>query len=438
MEKKQTTYVLKMIFFAAIGLTAFMIPLPFFEGQTFVNFLSNFLLDNFDNFLMYFITILTWISTLLSIVCEFVSFDNKIDDYFKVKKGTLFTKIVASLILVILFFNLDIPIVNSADTGRNMLGLGKSLITISIALSYFLPLLISSGIMEFIGVITQDIVEPIFKVPGSFSIDLITSWFGASNAEVIMAREKYRAGYYSKRETAVIMCNFSLVSVSFVYIMAQAANLDGMFTTIFLVAAAVCVILAVIMPRIPPLSTISDEYYEKAKPLSMEPPAGKSKFSWGLEKGVEQSKAFNPKSIFPQGTKVMVSIWIELIPTVICWGTIGLILAYHTPVFQILSYPIAMVLQWIGLEGVSIAAPAVLVGFIDNFIPSILIAGIESAFTRFVILEVALVQMIYLTEVGAVAIQSDIGIDFKRLVAIFLERTIISFPIIYLIARFII
>lgn len=60
--------------------------------------------------------------------------------------------------------------------------------------------------MEFFGVLTQNMITPLFKVPGVAALDLVTSWFGASNAEVILCREKYKMGYYSKRETAVIMC----------------------------------------------------------------------------------------------------------------------------------------------------------------------------------------------------------------------------------------
>ena len=51
-----------------------------------------------------------------------------------------------------------------------------------------------------------------FHVPGRASVDLIASWFGAANAAVILTREQYMKGFYTKREAGYIMTNFSLVS----------------------------------------------------------------------------------------------------------------------------------------------------------------------------------------------------------------------------------
>lgn len=40
------------------------------------------------------------------------------------------------------------------------------------------------------GALLKPIVRPLFHVPGRASIDLIASWFGASNAAVILTREQ--------------------------------------------------------------------------------------------------------------------------------------------------------------------------------------------------------------------------------------------------------
>ena len=40
------------------------------------------------------------------------------------------------------------------------------------------------------GVLLKPIVRPLFHVPGRASIDLIASWFGASNTAVILTREQ--------------------------------------------------------------------------------------------------------------------------------------------------------------------------------------------------------------------------------------------------------
>ena len=92
-------------------------------------------------------------------------------------------------------------------------------------------------------------------------------------------------------------------------------------------------------------------------------------------------------------------------------------------------------LKLFGVEEAMAVAPATLVGFTDMFIPALLITGIESVKTKFIIGVLSLVQIIYLTEVGAIAIKSEVPLNFVRLFVIFLQRTIIAIPMIVLFAN---
>ena len=71
------------------------------------------------------------------------------------------------------------------------------------------------------------------------------------------------------------------------------------------------------------------------------------------------------------------------------------------------------------------------------FLPAILAGGIESEMTRFIIASVSVTQLIYMSEVGGLLLGSKIPVNFKDLVIIFLLRTLISLPIIVLIAHII-
>ncbi|GHT78202.1 membrane protein [Spirochaetia bacterium] len=437
-EKK---YVFKFIVSAVFGLGSFMLPLPFFNNKTLVAYLSALLTNTFKGFLIYFAGAIIIFSAIMSILGIFLGDDTKygkkIRSMFSPKPLYVITKIIAGVFMVMILADVDIPIITSADTGQTMLDLGVSLIAIAITLSYVLPFLTDCGIMELFGVLTKDLITPLFKVPGVASLDLITSWFGASNAEVILCREKYHMGYYNKKETAIIMSNFSLVSVSFCYVVTSATHLSGSFTLIFLSACGISALLAIIMPRLAPLKNIHETYYDRKKEVDTSVPKGWTSLSWGLFQSCERTKKFTLRNIGRNGTGVMLSIWFDLIPVVIAWGTLGLIAVYYTPVFTWLSYPLKLILPFLGLESVSVAAPAALVGFIDMFIPALLIAGVESVKTRFIITLLSLVQMIYLTEVGTVMMQSNIGLTFPKTLAIFLERTVLSFPIILILANII-
>ena len=92
-------------------------------------------------------------------------------------------------------------------------------------------------------------------------------------------------------------------------------------------------------------------------------------------------------------------------------------------------------MQVLGVEEAFAVAPATLVGFTDMFIPALLIGGIESVKTKFIIGVLSLVQIIYLTEVGAIIIKSEIPLNLWKLFVLFLERTIIAIPLIVLFAN---
>lgn len=128
-------------------------------------------------------------------------------------------------------------------------------------------------------------------------------------------------------------------------------------------------------------------------------------------------------------------MFFDLIPIVVAWGTIALMIATYTPVFDWISYPMGLYLQLFGVEEAFAVAPATLIGFTDMFIPALLITGVASVKTKFIIGVLSLVQIIYLTEVGAIIIKSEIPLNFWKLLLIFLERTVIAIPIIVLMAN---
>jgi len=63
--------------------------------------------------------------------------------------------------------------------------------------------------------------------------------------------------------------------------------------------------------------------------------------------------------------------------------------------------------------------------------------GIQSDMTRFIIAATSITQLIYLSEVGALLLGSKIPVNIKELFIIFIERTLITLPIISIIAHFI-
>ena len=116
----------------------------------------------------------------------------------------------------------------------------------------------------------------------------------------------------------------------------------------------------------------------------------------------------------------------------------SLAIAEYTPIFNWLSAPIVPLLELLQLPEAAKAAPAMLVGFADMFLPAVLGKGIESELTRFVVACVSLTQLIYMSEVGVLIIKAKLPLNLLELFVIFIIRTLITLPIIALMAHWIV
>ncbi|WP_058308993.1 YjiH family protein [Gracilibacillus massiliensis] len=301
----------------------------------------------------------------------------------------------------------------------------------------FMPLLLQFGLMDFIGTIVRKIMQPLFKLPGRSSIDALASWMGSGTVGVLLTTQQYESGYYTKREAAVVATNFSIASIAFSLVIARFLSIDHLFVQFYLTVIVAGVIAAIIVPRIPPLSRKADVYYEKAgKQINEDVPDGVSSFKWGVEKAVEKAgQVKSYRGVIKSGVLNVIDIWFALIPLVMALGTIALIIAEKTPIFNYLSYPFIPFLQLLQIPEAEAAAPAMIVGFADMFLPAVIGSGIESELTRFVIGVMSLAQLIYMSEIGILLLKSKIPISLFQLFIIFLQRTIITLPVVALMAH---
>ena len=128
-------------------------------------------------------------------------------------------------------------------------------------------------------------------------------------------------------------------------------------------------------------------------------------------------------------------MWFGILPTVMCIGTIALICANYTNIFQVLGTPFLPLLKLLQVPDASAAASTMIIGFTDMFTPSILIAECASDMARFIVAVVSVTQVLYLSEVGGLILGSKLPLNIWELFVIFLERTIISLLIVCPIAH---
>ena len=329
----------------------------------------------------------------------------------------------------------------SGDTGAFVLNdLLTVLFSIFLFAGLFLPLLLNFGLLEFFGSLLTKIMRPVFKLPGRSSIDCITSWLGDGTLGIMLTNKQYEDGFYTEREAATISTTFSAVSITFSLVVINTVGLGNIFVPFYLTVPFAGIVAAVIVPRIYPLSKKKDTYYNgKTNKIDESIPEGYTSLSWGYEQAITKArKNSSIKEFFADGAKNVLDMWVGVLPVVMCMATIALIIATYTPLFKILGVPFIPILQLLQVPEAVQASQTLVVGFADMLLPSVVASTtITSEMTRFIVAAVSVTQLVYMSEVGGVLLGSKIPVNIKELIIIFIERTLITLPVIVLIANFI-
>nr|WP_273846216.1 YjiH family protein [Halalkalibacter alkalisediminis] len=439
-----TTDKLKFLIPSLLGLFLFLIPVPYDGRWTIgVGILAEFFQNVFSDYLPQFMVVVLVISVLLTLVARvakpaWLVNSEFLKGLFYVSGFWLSMRILGATFALMVVFQFGPSFIWDAYTGGTVLyELVPVLTTWFLFAGLLMPLLLEFGLMDFIGTIVRKVMRPLFKLPGRSAIDAVASWMGSGTVGVLITTKQYEEGYYTKREAAVIATNFSVASIAFSLVVISFIGLDHMFVPFYTTVVIAGLIAAIICPRIPPLSRKTDTYYEPVgKQISEDVPEGMSRSQWAVELAV--SKASEIKSVgyvAKKGLQNVLDIWFGLIPLVMALGTIALVVAEYTQLFVYMSYPIVPILELMRIPEAASAAPAMIVGFADMFLPAVVGSGIESELTRFVIAALSLTQLIYMSEIGILLLRSKIPLSLLDLVIVFIQRTIITLPIIALMAQ---
>ncbi|NGP45103.1 YjiH family protein [Bacillaceae bacterium SIJ1] len=437
---------IKFIIPSLIGVFLFMTPMKTGDGFTIpiailAGNVQSLLADQLSAIMMVMIVF----TAIMTVIVRFLG-KEKLDrtpffqQLFYVNAFWTLTRVIAAIFAVMVFFRIGPEFIHSDNTGQMLLGdLLHVLFSVFLFAGLFLPLLMNFGLLELFGTLMTRVMRPLFRLPGRASIDSLASWVGDGTIGVLITSKQYENGYYTKREAAVIGTTFSVVSITFSLVIISKVGLEHMFLPFYGTVFAAGLVAALIMPRIPPLSKKADTYIsEEAEGLSEDIPAGDNIFSFSYKKALDRAK--QEKSVYKlvkEGGQNILDMWMAVAPIVMAFGLIALIVAETTPVFQWLGMPFVPLLELLQIPYAEEASETILVGFADMFLPSILASSIEAEITRFIIAALSVTQLIYMSEVGGLLIGSKVPVSFKDLVVIFLLRTLITLPVIALIAHII-
>jgi len=438
-----------LIFFlpSLLGIFLFMIPISYKDEITIpIAVLSGWVQDLLGSILpeiMTVIIILTLLGTILAkmIRPEIMNRHLFLKTLFDVPLIWFIARILGAIFAVMVLFQWGPEAIWSENTGGLLLyDLLPVLFAVFLFAGLFLPLLLNFGLLELFGTLFTKIMRPVFKLPGRSSIDCIASWLGDGTIGVLLTSKQYEEGFYTKREAAVIGTSFSVVSITFSLVVISQVGLGHMFVPFYLTVTVAGLLAAIISPRIPPLSRKADTYYiEKSVEYTEDKlPPGHTPFSWGMAQALDQAgRSRGLRDFFTSGVKNILDMWMGVAPIVMALGTLALIVAEYTPLFQWLGLPFIPLLELMQVPEAKAASETLVVGFADMFLPSVIGASIESEMTRFIIASVSVTQLIYMSEVGGLLLGSKIPVTFWELFVIFIQRTLITLPIVVLAAHII-
>ncbi|MEH7346612.1 YjiH family protein [Bacillus sp. JJ1532] len=290
--------------------------------------------------------------------------------------------------------------------------------------SIFLAFLVGYGLLEFIGVLAQPIMRPIYKTPGRSAVDAVASFVGSFLVGMVITNRLYKEGKYTLKEAAIIVTGFSTVTVGFMIIIANTLEIMHLWNLYFWVTFLVTFLVTAITVRIWPLNKFSNEYYEgKGQPEEVY----KGKLLANAWKAGMES-ANNSLSIGK-------NVWLYLregfimtmstLPTILSIGLLGMLIATYTPIFDFIGYifyPLTLILQ---IPEPLLAAKALAIEITEMYLPALLVVEAPLV-TKFIIAVVSVTAIVFFSAYIPSVLSTDIPISIRKLLVIWIERTVLS------------
>ncbi|MBQ9001610.1 MAG: YjiH family protein [Eggerthellaceae bacterium] len=442
MEKYTAKQIAGFVIPSAVGIMLFMIPIQVDGSWTIaVKVVADLIGGALADFLPLLCVIIVTVSALLGVISlgkpSFITSYPIIDDTFTATPVWAIIRVIGAVFIWLTFLgvgaddeNSVLYMITSPDAGGFVLNdLLTVLVVIFLLAGLLLPLLLDFGLLEFIGALLTRVMRPLFKIPGRAAVDCITSWIGDGTLGVMLTANQYESGYYSAREASIVSTTFSAVSITFsIVVLAQVGLMDH-FGPYYLLICLIGIVCAIILPRVPPLSLKKDTYLVEGRAMPETLPEGyTSSVRYGLALAVGRVNEYRGIGQFLEnGVKNAAGMRFGVLPVVMCIGTLALVLANNTQVFDVLGMPFTPLLQLLQVPEADAVSKTMIVGFTDMFTPSVIAAAIvNSDMSRFIVAVISVTQLIYLSEVGGLILGSKIPVNLLELFILFLERTIIS------------
>ena len=435
MEKKKfnSTDIALFVFYALFGIFMFFVPITIGGAKSIPIDHITSLVKKLPNYNLVF--------GVFMVVAGIV-YATKTKSWQKSKLHTVFYAIkLVALVFVFMYLTKKGP---ARIFDGDMLPLIWNGIMVSVATivpigSVFLAFLTGFGLMEFIGVFMEPVMRPVFKTPGRSAVDAVASFVGSYSLALLITNRVYLEDTYTKKEAAIIATGFSTVSATFMIIVAKTLDLLDYWLAYFWITLFVTFLVTAITARIFPLNKKPQEYYSGKEYV----PEEKKKVTFGeaIEAGMEAYKnsgslASVVKDNFIDGFKMALNI----APSLLGVGMIGLLLAEYTPIFDIIGYifyPFTLITR---VEEPLMVAQALGMSIAEMLLPAPVVANAGlGLIAKMLVAVVSVSEILFFSASIPVMMGTEIPLKFSDYIIIWIERVILSIvitmPILYLFFR---
>lgn len=255
----------------------------------------------------------------------------------------------------------------------------------------------------------------------------------------LITNRVYKEGKYTDREAVIIATGFSTVSATFMIIVAKTLGLMEMWSAYFFATVIVTFLVTAITARIYPIKNKKDEYFNNIKG-DVEQEIKENKFKVALSEAITTCENAVPilKNIqdnFIDGIKLAINI----APLLLAVGTIGLILANYTPIFNIIAYIFYPFTYICGYEEPYLVSKALSLGIAEMFLPPLLVTQL-SFDVKFMVAITCVSEVLFFSAFIPCMMATEIPIKFTDYLVIWFERVVLSVllcvPVIYVVKLF--
>lgn len=422
--------ILKFSVYSLIGIFMFFIPVT-------INGASSIPLDHIVTWLNGTFSSITPIFALLVILGGAIyPFATKTWNTSKFNIVFSILKLLGLVIGLALYFNVGPSWLTNPNMGPYLFDNLVVPVGITVPLGgVLLALLTGYGLLEFVGVLSERIMQPIWKTPGRSAVNALASFVASFAVGLLITNREYKEGKFTVKQSVIIATGFSTVTVAFMIVVAKTLELMNIWNIYFWTTLFVTFAVTAVTVRIWPINKMSNNYYNGGQGNPEKNIHGEYlKNAWKNAMKTANNSSSLGKNIWDNFRDGMI-MTMSILPTILSIGLLGMALAEYTPLFDYLGYifyPITALLQ---IPEPLLAAKASAIGITEMFLPALLVVG-APLITKFCIAVVCISSIIFFSASVPSILSTEIPISIPTLIIIWIERTILSLiivtPIAYL------